>query len=114
MQIELVHQVNSRFSDGRVLSGMPGRRITVDDSDTDAVAHMKALVVSGDAVDVTPAPVEPEPVPTNEELRDDLRDRGLPTSGNKNELVERLAEDDEEQAAAKPAKKSTAKVAIDE
>lgn len=33
---------------------------------------------------------------TNAELRDELRARGLPTSGSKSELLERLEDDDEE------------------
>ena len=119
MEIEVVRQVNSRFRDGRTFSAMPGRRVTVDDSDNDAVAHMKALVVAGDAVEIKAPPRrskkddpdtankvlkpvevkpagEPAPVPTNEELREELRDRGLAVSGNKDELTDRLAEDDDE------------------
>jgi hypothetical protein len=52
MEIDVVRQINSRWRDGRTLSAMEGRRITVDDADIDAVAHLKALIASGDAVEV--------------------------------------------------------------
>jgi alkanesulfonate monooxygenase SsuD/methylene tetrahydromethanopterin reductase-like flavin-dependent oxidoreductase (luciferase family) len=119
MEFEVVNQVQSRWTDGRTFSAMPGRRVTVDDADTDAVAHMRHLVTAGDAVEIKPKkaakkepetvakivkPPEPPPAtgaaPTNEELRDDLRERGLPVSGNKDELIERLADDDADQAEA--------------
>lgn len=41
--------------------------------------------------DETAAP-EAEVVPTKAELRDELREQGLPVSGTKDELIERLAE----------------------
>jgi SAP domain len=120
MEFEVVNQVQSRWTDGRTFSAMPGRRVTVDDADTDAVAHMRHLAAAGDVIEIKPkkaAKKEPETVakivkpdpappvstvaPTNEELRDDLRERGLPVSGNKEELIERLADDDAEQAKEK-------------
>jgi hypothetical protein len=118
MEIEVVRQVNTRYRDGRTFSAMPGRRITVDEADKDAVEHFRELVASGDVVEVTHGaqpqlgPVEETeaaggtdvaPAPTNEELREDLRERGLPTSGNKAELTERLAEDDKAAEAAEAA-----------
>lgn len=64
MEIEVVRQVNSRWSDGRTFAAMPGRRVTVDDADVDAVAHMRHLIEVGDAVEVParrPARKEPDP-----------------------------------------------------
>lgn len=52
MEIEVVRQINSRWTDGRTFAAMPGRRHTVDDDDTDAVAHMRHLIAIGDAVEV--------------------------------------------------------------
>ena len=106
IEFELVRQVNSRWHDGRSFAGMPGRRVTVDGSDADAVAHMRHLVYTGDAVEMANKIVDP---PTNEELREDLRERGLPTSGNKDALTDRIADDDAEQAPAKSAPRKAAK-----
>lgn len=44
-----------------------------------------------------PAETEADPEPSKAELQDQLRERGLPTTGNKAELQERLAEADSQE-----------------
>ena len=61
MEIEVVRQVSSRWRDGRTFAAMPGRRVTVDDSDLDAVAHMRHLIALGDVLE-TDAPIVGPPV----------------------------------------------------
>lgn len=59
MKIRTLDQVNSRWTDGRHFAAGAGAVTEVDDSDTDAVAHMRYLVATGQAVLVED---EPEPV----------------------------------------------------
>jgi hypothetical protein len=47
-----------------------------------------------DGPEEQPAPGEPIQGPTRDELREELRQRGLPISGTKAELAQRLADDD--------------------
>lgn len=44
-----------------------------------------------------PAETEADPEPSKAELQEQLRERGLPTTGNKAELQERLAEADSQE-----------------
>ena len=62
MELQIIRQVSSRWSDGRTFAAMPGRRVTVDDQDLDLVAHMRHLIAVGDAEEITPEP-EPDPDP---------------------------------------------------
>ena len=55
-----------------------------------------ALDVSDDASDEEESDEDDEPGLTKAELQEELRARGLPTSGNKAELQQRLDEADEE------------------
>lgn len=71
-----------------------------------AAGAAHGMSVQGDRlVDPSEPPLEPAPSEeteseggyedmTKEELQDVLRERGLPTSGNKPELIERLVDDD--------------------
>lgn len=71
-----------------------------------AAGAAHGMSVQGDRlVDPSEPPLEPAPEEeteseggyedmTKEELQDVLRERGLPTSGNKPELIERLVDDD--------------------
>jgi hypothetical protein len=61
----------------------------------------EAAAAEAVAVEEVPAEVtETEPAKTKAELQDELRDAGLPVSGTKAELVERLESVDADEAAA--------------
>jgi hypothetical protein len=104
---------SGRTSDGRVYSAMADTETIVDDDDEGMVALMKQLAAAGavEIVKETKAQPEPEPAPATEEpsaepkpaitryedrtvveLRDLARERGLSTSGSKDELITRLRE----------------------
>jgi hypothetical protein len=85
---------------------------TLDEADRPATSLVEQLAAEGAGITAEewqivlaaraakaaqPAPDAVQP--TNEELREELRDRGLPVSGNKDELVERLRADDSPEPA---------------
>jgi hypothetical protein len=65
-----------------------------DEEDRDEEDIDDPLDPAAIAEDEQPAPGEAIEGPTRDELRDQLRERGLPVSGTKAELAERLADAD--------------------
>lgn len=120
MKVKVGGPLSHMWTNG-LIESWTGAVLDVPDDDAERVGYFRQLAAAGDAEvieDVAKAepPEVANKVATNEELRDELRDRGLPVSGNKDELTERLADDEAQAAAAaKPARKSTAaKAANDE